>query len=367
MCCICVLFLTALLLLPGVSSEETDNGRMWSFVLYVMAILVGILLYCGYEPKGDDKETEGARRKRRKKSISFRFSSLFAMLGLSVDELTNFRAFSERFKCFSDVSTACRNAGLDSLNMIVAIDFTSSNEWQGRKTFSKTSLHRTGSSTKNQNPYQRVIWMLGKALKQFTTDSRILAYGFGDTGSTDKSVFAFHDSHLPCQSFQEVLGCYSNMAKRVTLAGPTSFAPIIRRAIEIVKMSQKYHVLVIITDRQVTEEKPTTDAVVEASNHPLSIIVVGVGDGLWDDMDEVDNRLPKRKFDNFHFIDFHKVTLKSKNPDTALALHVLMEIPDQYKAMQSLGYLNASLVVPQESVKSLTIDSCGDGIVRPKR
>ena len=197
----------------------------------------------------------------------------------------------------------------------------------------------------------------------------MLAYGFGDKGTTNKSVFAFHDSHLPCQSFQEVLGCYSDMAKRVTLAGPTSFAPIIRRAIEVVKSSQKYHVLVIITDGQVTDEKPSIDAVVDASNHPLSIIVVGIGDGPWDDMDELDNRLPKRKFDNFHFVDFHKVTFKSKNPDAALALHVLMEIPDQYKAMIGLGYMNVALDSKRSKPSSASLDKLdngGDGIVRPK-
>ena len=349
------------------SEAESDNGRMWSFVLYVSAVLIGILLYCGYEPRGDDKEIDGARPKRRRKSFSFRFSTLFAMLGLSVEELTNFRAFSERFRSFAEVSAACKSIGLSGLNMIVAVDFTASNEWQGRKTFSKTSLHRTGSSQKNQNPYQRVICMLGKALKPFTSDSRILAYGFGDRATNDQAVFAFHDSQFPCESFQEVLSCYSDMAKRVTLGGPTSFAPVIRRAIEIVKASKKYHMLVIVTDGQVTEEKPTINAVVDASNYPLSIIVVGVGDGPWDDMDELDNRLPKRKFDNFHFIGFHKVTFKAKNPDAALALHVLMEIPDQYKAMEHLGYLDTGRGDSKDAVKPVTIDNGGDGVVRPKR
>ena len=121
--------------------------------------------------------------------------------------------------------------------------------------------------------------------------------------------------------------------------GPTSFSPIIAKAIEIVKQTRKYHILVVIADGQVTEETPTIDAIVEASKHPISIIVVGIGDGPWDIMEEFDHRLPKRRFDNFRFVNYHKATLKAKNPDTAFALQTLMEIPDQYKRIKKLGYL----------------------------
>lgn len=88
-----------------------------------------------------------------------------------------------------------------------------------------------------------------------------------------------------------------------------------------------------------TEAKATADAIVEASNHPLSIVAVGVGDGPWDTIMEFDHRLPMRRFDNFRFVAYHKATSKSKVPDVFFALQVLMEIPDQYKRIVELGYL----------------------------
>ncbi|KAG6510193.1 hypothetical protein ZIOFF_028202 [Zingiber officinale] len=94
--------------------------------------------------------------------------------------------------------------------------------------------------------------------------------------------------------------------------GPTSFAPIIRTSIDVVKRSNwQYHVLVIIADGQVTrnpdvppgklssQEDATIKAIVDASYFPLSIIMVGVGDGPWDAMEHFDDCIPERKFDNF--------------------------------------------------------------------
>lgn len=309
-----------------------------SLVLYVLAVLAGLILFGLSRQKSSSEEEEPVEEYRVSKRYKAK-PSLFTLLGIpDYGNKNYFFSFEDHFETFEEVSKACKRAGLDRCQLIVGVDFTASNEWQGRKTFGGQCLHRVSPGW-NMNPYQKVISILGQTLEPFDRDRLIPAFGFGDSKTIDQDVFCFNQSGNPCHGFQEVLERYNELARSVTLSGPTTFAPVIEKAVEIVKARNTYHILIIIADGQVNEEPGTIQAIVNASEFPLSIIVVGVGDGPWDVMEEFDDCLPRRRFDNFQFVDYHAVTGKSKHADAMFALHALMEIPDQYKTIKNLGYL----------------------------
>ncbi|KAK2948145.1 putative E3 ubiquitin-protein ligase RGLG4 [Blattamonas nauphoetae] len=245
------------------------------------------------------------------------------------------KAIKDKYKTIQDVQKAIRTAGLESSNVIFGLDYTKSNAYTGERSFQGRSLH----DVTIVNPYMEVIQILGETLEPFDDDHIIPTFGFGDVYTTDKSVFPFFPDKEP-HGFQEVLERYKQITPGINMSGPTNFAPLIDKAVEIVKATKSYHILVIVTDGQVTNEKDTIRAIVNASNYALSIICIGVGDGPWDEMKKFDDKIPKRKFDNFQFVDFMKLRkVYSENFAPAFALHCLMEVPDQYKLIRKYGYL----------------------------
>ena len=86
---------------------------MWNLVLYVVAVVVGLVLYYMYENEESVDECThqlqagNASASPVKAAVSdFRFSSLFAVLGFSVPGNTSeerFESFTEHFTTFDEV------------------------------------------------------------------------------------------------------------------------------------------------------------------------------------------------------------------------------------------------------------------------
>lgn len=91
-----------------------------------------------------------------------------------------------------------------------------------------------------------------------------------------------------------VVEAYKKTIKTVGLGGPTNFAPIMKTINEMTEdmqcsqKDQKYNILLIITDGQISDIEATVDQVVYGSDLPLSIIIVGVGAANFDAMDRLD-------------------------------------------------------------------------------
>ncbi|KAJ0231796.1 E3 ubiquitin-protein ligase RGLG4 [Hirschfeldia incana] len=306
---------------------------------------------------GKSKSSRSFRGERTASSSSISNEPSPSDASVSVSDKINaakkkYALIPDRFSSLDQVSKALREAGLESSNLILGIDFTKSNEWTGKTSFDGKCLHALGETP---NPYEKAIFVIGQTLAPFDEDNLIPCFGFGDSTTHDEEVFGFHSDNSPCHGFEEVLACYRRIAPNLRLSGPTSYGPLIDAAVDIVeKNNGQFHVLVIVADGQVTrgldmpegelsqQEKTTIEAIVNASSYALSIVLIGVGDGPWEDMRKFDDKIPKREFDNFQFVNFTEI-MKRDSPqsakETAFALAALMEIPFQYQAAIELGLL----------------------------
>jgi len=179
---------------------------------------------------------------------------------------STFRPIPDRFTTIAQVQQAVRKAGLESSNLILGVDFTKSNKWTGAETFGGRCLHATNGPP---NPYHRVIDVIGRTLEDFDDDRLIPAFGFGDASTGDQACFPFAPDG-PFTGVSAVLERYTEIAQQVALAGPTSFAPVIRQAIDIVREERGYHILVIVADGQVTDASPTGPTAL--SSRPVTIL-----------------------------------------------------------------------------------------------
>lgn len=69
----------------------------------------------------------------------------------------------------------------------------------------------------------------------------------------DQYVFSFYPDNKSCEGLGKAVKRYREIVPHLKLSGPTSFAPVIDAAIDIVEQNNmQYHVLVIIADGQVT-------------------------------------------------------------------------------------------------------------------
>ncbi|KAF5204581.1 Bonzai-like protein [Thalictrum thalictroides] len=183
-------------------------------------------------------------------------------------------------------------AGGCELSFMVAIDFTASN---GNSRL-PDSLHYIDPSGR-PNAYQKAILEVGEVLQFYDTDKRFPAWGFGarPIDGPVSHCFNLNGSNYQCEveGIQGIMTAYASALRNVSLAGPTLFGPVISNASIIASQAlannqQKYFVLLIITDGVITDLQETKDALVKASDLPLSILIVGVGGADFKEMEVLD-------------------------------------------------------------------------------
>jgi len=241
------------------------------------------------------------------------------------------------------------------ISLIVGIDFTKSN---GIPT-DYNSLHYYYEQDPD-NEYIQAINAVGEILQYYDSDKKIPIYGFGAKLPPKFDVvshcFALNGNIFTPEvtGIDEALEVYRNAIYSVKFHGPTIFHELIQNASAFAEScqnsqeSQQYSILLILTDGMINDMERTIDEIVKASELPLSIIIVGVGNEDFSMMKLLDadvNPLFSKKYnkhmvrDIVQFVPFANF----KSDPRELAREVLYEVPHQL-----VSYMKSKNIKPKK-------------------
>ncbi|KAM9782612.1 copine-4 [Neosynchiropus ocellatus] len=238
------------------------------------------------------------------------------------------------------------------IQFTVAIDFTASNG-DPRNSCSLHYIHPF-----RPNEYLKALVAVGEICQDYDSDKMFPAFGFGAQIPPDFKVshdFAvnFNEENPECAGIQGLVEAYQACLPKLQLYGPTNIAPIIQKVAHSAsqevhtKEAMQYFILLILTDGVITDMADTREAIVQASHLPMSVIIVGVGNADFSDMQMLDGddgilRSPKGEpvlRDIVQFVPFRN--FKHASP-AALAKSVLAEVPNQV-----VDYYNSKGIKPK--------------------
>ena len=223
------------------------------------------------------------------------------------------------------------------MNLVVAVDFTGSNG----NPKNPNSLHYIGT---NSNAYEIAIRSCGSIVAYYDYDQLFPAFGFGGRFCGDQRAHHCYPLNMNFNNpeiagVEGILQCYRTILGQTQLFGPTLFHDVINKVISVVKEDviaenkMNYTILMILTDGIIDDMDETVDALVEASFLPISVIIIGIGDADFTNMnflDADDEPLKDRNGrktdrDLVQFVPFKKYSYNGE----LLAQNVLEEIPRQ--------------------------------------
>ena len=135
-------------------------------------------------------------------------------------------------------------------------------------------------------------------LLPYDHDGNVPVYGFGGRLPNGQVSHCFalndHPEAPEVPGVSGIMDAYHHAITTVGLSGPTYFGPIIQQTIQIAQANEafpgsNYFVLLIITDGVINDMPETIRQIVYAANNiPLSIVIVGVGQADFTNMNVLD-------------------------------------------------------------------------------
>jgi len=221
--------------------------------------------------------------------------------------------------------------GSCKLNLIVAIDFTATNG----NPMEPGTPHYIGSD-EEMNDYEHAICSVGSVIAKYDWDHKYPVWGFGAKINGEINHAFQVGPSAEVRGINGIIDSYRSFFDTpVVFSGPVLLTEIISKAAKNAKEDQNkaakvgeqsFTVLLIITHGYVDDLEETKNALNEASEAPLSVIIVGVGKSGFGKMKFLDNfGETYGKRDITQFVEFEK----HKDDEESLLRATLDELPDQ--------------------------------------
>jgi len=218
------------------------------------------------------------------------------------------------------------------ISLAVAIDFTASN---GNPREEGTPHYFYPPTSNKWNDYQKAIFAVGSILAKYDSDGLVPTWGFGAKyGSKVRHCFQCGE-HVEVKGVQGIMDAYRGVFNTtLTMSYPTDFTEVLTTSASYAEHEQEvaeeegdlsYTILLILTSGNIENVQETKRELIEASDTPLSVVIVGISKNDFESMEFLDEHDPTEGGrDITKFVRFNDY--KSYN---LLTEAVLDEIPDQ--------------------------------------
>ena len=236
------------------------------------------------------------------------------------------------------------------INLEIAIDYTTSNGDPN----DINSYHYINGRTPND--YEKVILDCCSIVSDYDADQLFPVFGFGGIPPNNRGkvshIFNINFKEEPeIDGFDQIIPTYKNSLKQIKLSNPCYFAPLLKSVYNRIKENENnpeyidhYFILMILTNGIINDLQETIDILIDCSYIPLSVIIIGIGNGDFANMVKLDgdeellvsSKGETRKRDLVQFVEYNKFKGDIIEGKMELKDEVLKEIPRQVEEYYEL-------------------------------
>ena len=175
------------------------------------------------------------------------------------------------------------------MNLITGIDFTTKNLPYDNP----SSLHYLSNTP---NLYEKSISLFGDLISYYDYDHLFPLYGMG--GKKEASQEISHcfplSPDIKLNGVKSLLNTYKESLKKVIQGDILNLSEIINESLTNIKAEidegiNKYYIILLLVSGQCNDIKEMKDILVKASEYPVSIFIVGLGNDKYEDIAVINN------------------------------------------------------------------------------